>query len=73
MQINFGVDIQKILMSLAEEDSTSVESLLTKLIKEEDEERHSVWSRKAGKHVRVRCPRRKCQEIAIRNPSDIAD
>ena len=72
MELNLDENAKKLLEQLASEDAKTVEELIAQLIKQEDEKRHVVWSRKSG-FVRRRCPRIKCFETATISDKEVAD
>ncbi len=61
MGINLDPSVFAILEKLEKEDGVSVKSLLTKLIEDEDKERHVVWIPDVG-FTRVMCNRAGCFE-----------
>ena len=58
----FSEETQKILEMLATEDKMPIVDLVSKLIKEEDKERHEIWDRSKGRFVRNKCGRKSCLE-----------
>lgn len=55
-----------LIENLATEDNLFPEEFLSKLIHNEDTNRHSQWSRSKQKHIRVKCARSSCFEESER-------
>ncbi len=65
----FSPELIALIAKLAAESGKSPEAYIADLVRAEDEERHSQWSPKKQAHVRVRCLREKCFEMAPRDLS----
>ncbi len=63
----------RLLKLLTEEEGTTPEAYIAEMVKSDDSERHSSWSRKQGKFIRVKCSHPGCKETYEQPNSDRAD
>ncbi len=63
----------RLLKILTDEEGITPEAYVAKVVKKDDSNRHSSWSRKQQRFIRVKCYLKGCKETYEQPNSDRAD